>query len=146
MAEEIVKKCTLCQALMTAREIVDDPAIKPIGTAFLADETSDTHYYFFQHEIPGCGTSFVVDVEHFKQFITEPIPEKKMTLGPGCEGHCANINDLTECRQECHFAPFRRFLLKMIEQKNKSLRRHRFSDCRYLMSKLEIFQPPLLTK
>jgi len=127
VAEKVVKTCTLCQALLTAREIVDNPAIRPIGTAFLEEENSDTHYYIFQHEIPGCGTSFAVDVEYFKQFIVEPIPEKKMTLGAGCEGHCASINDLNECTQECYFAPFRRFLLKMIEHKNRAAKKAKVS-------------------
>ena len=122
MADEIVKKCTCCQMSMTAKQIVDDPAVWPVGTAFLEDGGPGTHYYYFQHETPDCGTSFVVDVECFKQFITEPIPDKVMRLGPGCEGHCVNIQDLGACGQECHFAPFRRFLLKMISEKSAKIR------------------------
>ena len=123
MADEIVKKCNCCQECLTARQLVDDPAIRPIGTAFYEDEGTGIHYYFFQHEIPDCGTSFVVDVEHFKQFIVEPIPEEVLRLGPGCEGHCVNINDLSNCGQECHFAPFRRFLLKMLAEKEPRIQR-----------------------
>lgn len=117
MSDEIVKKCNCCQTCLTAKQLVDDLAVKPIGTAFLKAQGPGTHYYFFQHETPDCGTSFVVDVEHFKQFITEPIPEKVLELEPSCEGHCVNIHDLSDCRQECHFAPFRRFLLKMLAEK-----------------------------
>jgi hypothetical protein len=117
VVDEIVKKCNCCQACLTAKQLVEDLEVRPIGTAFLEDEGPGTHYYFFQHETPDCGTSFVVDVEHFKQFITEPIPEEVMTLEPGCGGHCANIHDLSDCGNECHFAPFRRFLLKMLAAK-----------------------------
>lgn len=123
MTDEIVKKCNCCQTCLTARQLVDDLAVRPIGTAFLSAEGSGIHYYFFQHETPNCGTSFVVDVEHFKQFISEPIPEKVLTLGPSCEGHCVNIHDLSSCGQECHFAPFRRFLLKMIAEKKTKIQR-----------------------
>jgi hypothetical protein len=121
MTDEIVKKCNCCQTCLTAKQLVDDLAVKPIGTAFLEDDGLGTHYYFFQHETPDCGTSFVVDVEHFKQFISEPIPEKVLRLGPGCEGHCVNIQDLSDCQQECHFAPFRRFLLKMLATKKAKI-------------------------
>jgi hypothetical protein len=123
MTDEIVKKCTYCQMSMTARQIVDEPTVRPIGTAFFEDGGPGTHYYFFQHETPDCGTSFVVDVEHFKQFIAEPIPEKVLTLGPTCEGNCASILDLDGCGQECHFAPFRRFLFKMLAAKNAKSQR-----------------------
>jgi hypothetical protein len=97
VSDEIVKKCNCCQTCLTAKQLVDDLAVKPIGTAFLKAHGPGTHYYFFQHETPDCGTSFVVDVEHFKQFITEPIPEKVLELEPSCEGHCVNIHDLSDC-------------------------------------------------
>jgi len=123
VADEIVKKCTCCQTRWTAKQLVDDPAVWPVGTTFLDDGGLGTHYYYFRHETTDCGTSFMVDVEHFKQFITEPIQEKVLRLGPGCEGRCVNIQDLTECQQECHFAPFRRFLLKMIAEKKTKIQR-----------------------
>lgn len=121
MTDEVVKKCNCCQMSMTAKQIVDDPAVWPVGTAFIEDSGQGTHYYYFQHETPDCGTSFMVDVECFRQFVTEPIPEKVLIQGPNCEGHCINAEDLSECRQECHFAPFRRFLLKMIAEKKAKL-------------------------
>jgi hypothetical protein len=62
-------------------------------------------------------------VEHFRQFITESIPEAVLTLEPGCEGHCVNIQDLSDCRRECHFAPFRRFLLEMLAAKKAKIQR-----------------------
>lgn len=119
MSEEKFKKCGCCQAVLSMKEIVNDPNIRPIGMAF-ADDTTEGAYYFFQHEIPGCGTSFVLLVENLKSFIDETIPEQKLTLGPCCEQHCVDLKDLGECKQECHFAPFRRFLLKMIAIKREA--------------------------
>jgi hypothetical protein len=123
MTDEIVKKCAYCQMSLTAKQLVNELSVRPIGTAFFPDEGAGIHYYFFQHETPDCGTSFVVNVEHFKQFITEPIPDKVLRLGPSCEGHCVNIHDLNDCGQECHFAPFRRFLLKMLAEKKAKIQR-----------------------
>jgi hypothetical protein len=122
VTDDIVKKCNCCQMSMTARQIVADPAIMPIGIAFIEAADQVTHYYYFQHETPDCGSSFMVDVEHFRQLIDEMIPEKVLTSGPHCEGHCVNVGDLSDCGQECFFAPFRRFLLKMIIEKSTEVR------------------------
>lgn len=123
MTDDIVKTCPFCRRELTARQIVDDPAIQPLGTAFLGESGDNAHYYLFRHEIPSCGTSFVVDVEHFRQFIDEPIPAQVLRLGPECEGRCVTIGDLNECGQNCQFAPFRRFLLRMIAQKLAQIER-----------------------
>jgi hypothetical protein len=81
----------------------------------------ETAYYFFQHESPTCGSSFLVPVEAFASLIDEPLPTRKATLGDGCEGRCTNVKDLQTCKNECFFAPFRRLLLKMIEAKKRQI-------------------------
>ncbi len=123
MTDEFVKKCNVCKAMLTPQQMVDDPDVRPIGTTFFEDGPDTKHYYFFQHETPGCGTSFVIDVECFLKFIKEPIPEKIMRAQPGCGGHCASIDDLSDCDRECHFAPFRRFLLEMVAKKGRALKK-----------------------
>lgn len=117
MSEEIIKKCNCCLESFTAVQIIEDKFVVPIGVAFLETEQTDSHFYFFQHNTEACGTSFVIDVEKFKKFVDEPIPEAVLRLKEGCEGHCVNIHDLSDCQAECHFAPFRRFLLKMLAEK-----------------------------
>ena len=90
MSDPIVKTCNCCQQSLTARQIVENQEVLPIGIAYLEDKNGNTHFYFFQHELPHCGTSFVVEVEHFKQFITEPIPLQILRGQEGCDGHCVN--------------------------------------------------------
>lgn len=116
MSEENVKICNLCKATMSMQEIVHNPDIRPIGMAF-ADDTVKGAYYFFQHEIPTCGTSFVLRVENLKAYIVEPTPSEVLAGTECCEHHCVNLEDLGECKQSCHNAPFRRFLLKMLSLK-----------------------------
>jgi hypothetical protein len=117
LADEIIKKCNCCLECFTAPQIVEDKYVVPIGVAYLETEETDSHFYFFQHNTEECGTSFTIDVEKFRELVSEPIPETVLRLKEGCEGHCVNIDDLSDCQSECHFAPFRRFLLKMLAEK-----------------------------
>ena len=114
---EEIKKCPGCGAILTAKQIMYDPIIRPIGMAYLGDD-EDTAFYYFQHEIDGCQSSFVVPVDEFKDFIDEEIHPEKLYGTDQCEQHCVNIADLEACCSECYYAPFRRFLLKMIELKS----------------------------
>jgi hypothetical protein len=117
MPQNLIKKCNLCQAWFSADDIVYSPDIKPLGVAFM-DEGDDKAYYFFQHTIPACGTSFVVCADDLTAFIAESIPAEQLTFSEDCEGHCVRLDDLRECHQECRLAPYRRFLLHMITLKS----------------------------
>ncbi len=118
MNDKIVKKCSFCNRDFTAMELANDPELKLVGMLYMPGE-NEKAYYFYQHEVKDCGTSIAVDIEVMKQFITESIPDEKLTLSKCCEEHCVNIKDLSECQQECYYAPFRRFLFKMIDQKKQ---------------------------
>lgn len=115
---EVVKSCTNCGESFTLEQLATDPLLVPIGMAFEEGE-EEIAYYYFQHEIPECGTSFLVPVNVFRPLITERIPANLLVGCEHCEEHCANINDLQACGQPCSNAPFRRFLLKMIEVKKR---------------------------
>lgn len=118
-----VKRCSYCNTWLSAKEIISDPRIKLIGMAFTDDE-SEMAYYFFQHEISKCGTSFLVNVQDLAQFIAESIPADKLTSSCLCEGHCVDLKDLGLCHQKCRFAPFRRFLFKMMALKERAIEEH----------------------
>jgi hypothetical protein len=118
MSNDVVKKCTLCGRGLTAMDLANNPDLKLVGMLCMPGE-NEKAYYFYQHEVKDCGTSIAVDIEVMKQFITESIPDEKLTLSKCCEEHCVNIKDLSECQQECYYAPFRRFLFKMIDQKKQ---------------------------
>jgi len=108
------KECPNCGHWFTALEIMESPTVEPIGMRF--DEEDPTfNLYFFNHVCEGCNTTFVIEVDKFLPFIMEPVAEKALTGTDVCEGHCTNLADLRECTTNCHYAPFRRFLLSMIE-------------------------------
>lgn len=118
MEAKSIKQCPYCKMSLTLEQLAQDPDINIIGMSF-AEDSLEWVYYFFQHEVPNCGSSFLVRVDEFTSLIQEPIPTEKMTLRDCCEEHCVSVNDLSTCKAECYFAPFRRLLIKMIADKER---------------------------
>jgi hypothetical protein len=116
MGNDFVKKCGNCGELLTAEDFWSRPELVPIGMMFIEDDTTMA-FYMFQHETDGCHSCLVVPVIEFQPFLKEPLPEKILALSECCERHCVKLSDLTVCKQPCFFAPYRRFLLLMIEHK-----------------------------
>jgi hypothetical protein len=83
------------------------------------DGGSGLNLFYFNHNTENCGTTFVVQVEKFEPFLTEIVPQKVLTGSDNCEEHCNSIHELEACSQDCRFAPFRRFLLAMIDAKRE---------------------------
>lgn len=110
------KECPYCKTWINLDQLVNDPQIRLIGMTF-ADDSIECVYYFFQHDLADCGTSFVVKAEFFVDYIGEPLPTHKLTNRDCCEQHCVNLSDLAACHQECYFDPFRRFMHQMIAAK-----------------------------
>jgi hypothetical protein len=124
-----IKQCKGCEQWFSADEIVNDPDIRPIGMSFLANDFKRA-YFFFQHEIPECRSSFLVDVTLLDQYIDEYIPKASLILTEDCARHCVRLEDLDNCQNACHNAPYRRFLLKMIEIKKKVIKKKKISVAR----------------
>ena len=116
MTDETIKNCPCCKAHFTLAQLASDPDIRLIGMAF-GEDSIEWAYYFFQHEVPGCRSSFAVKVEEFLSLIDEPIPNESLALRDCCQEHCVSIADLSTCKNPCYFAPFRRQLLKMLAAK-----------------------------
>lgn len=76
--------------------------------------------YYFQHELPECGTCLALPVVEFASYIVEPILPDSLAQSEVCEHHCTSIEDLAECHQNCMYARYRRFLLTMLERKKKT--------------------------
>jgi hypothetical protein len=119
MNDDPIRTCPFCNDILTLDKLVSDPLIRPIGMIF-GKGSFEHAFYCFQHETQDCGTSFLVNVLIFSPYLSEPIPKERLTLTESCERHCVNIKDLSECKQPCLFAPFRRFLIKMLETKGKT--------------------------
>lgn len=112
---QILKICPCCEAEFTARDILQNQDIRPVGMLYDVDATNA--WFLLGHEVEGCHSSFAVPVDAMIECIDEEIPNERLTLTDSCEGHCVSIEDLSECRQECCFAPFRRLFLKMLDNR-----------------------------
>ena len=120
MSGEPVKTCPGCGRDFTLEELISDPRARPEGLTFEDGEPAH-NLFFFTHTVPECGTTFVVPVEAFLTVIDEPVPDRIMTGTEVCERHCTRISDWAACSQACFHAPFRRFLLSMLERKRAML-------------------------
>jgi len=118
------KQCPKCETWFSREDILESLNIIPLGMT-VDEEDSTLSFFYFNHKRPTCDTPFTIPVRRFEPFITEPIPSKINFGNPSCEGHCTSMEDLMVCQQECLYAPFRRFLLKLIDMKNniKTLKR-----------------------
>ena len=116
MHDANLKQCTVCKVWLSAEDIIKDPDIVPLGMSLAVDNPEKAYYYFI-HNVPDCGTTFLIPVEDLAEFVAEAIPTERLTLTDHCEDHCVSIDDLSECHQECYYAPYRRLLLTMFEAK-----------------------------
>lgn len=105
----VVRECPNCKVGFTLEDILTSPDVVPIGM-LLNDDDAAWNSYYFNHVADGCGTTFTVGVETFASLLPEPAPDAIRAGSPDCEGHCTSLTDLAECRAECHWAPYRRFL------------------------------------
>ncbi len=118
MSDEYIKTCGMCGQELSADDFLSDPDLVPIGMMFIEDDITMA-YYMFQHEAASCRSSLVVPVDAFQPFLEEPPPEEILALTDCCERHCVKLSDLSACGQSCFFAPFRRFLLHLIDSKSR---------------------------
>lgn len=114
-----IKQCPNCKKWFSAVDILESPEVIPIGMHL---DTKDPSFnlYFFNHADGKCKTTFTIEVDKFEPFITEPMPEQIQAGTEICENHCTKIEDLETCQQECHYAPYRRFLLSMIKSRKRN--------------------------
>ena len=116
MKDKSFKECPNCGEAFSMQDILEDPTLRPLGMTF-EESDLETNLYFFAHAVPECGTTFLIPAVRFIDAIDEPIPEEIRTGRPDCEARCTNLSDWMECKNECFHAPFRRLLIRMIEQK-----------------------------
>jgi len=108
------KMCPFCSTAFSLSDLVLDVDVEPIGM-MLQDDAADC-MYFFNHECPGCGTTFAVPIDVFAAMIDEPIPPHTLGNTAACNGHCSRLKDLAICDNECANAPYRRFLVNVLHR------------------------------
>jgi hypothetical protein len=109
-------QCPFCNQWLSSREVIESDTVEPMGLS-LGDDDIEWNYYYFRHRTGNCGTTFTIPAEDFNPFLTESVPNKIRTGQNVCEGRCLTMKDHQECRQECHWAPYRRFLIRMKESR-----------------------------
>jgi len=113
-----LKRCPLCKEWLSGETILTDPRVHPLGMTVEPDV--QLYLYYFRHDAPHCGTTFVVPITDFTQFILEEIPPRPLAGTRCCARRCAKLEDLSDCSQPCTYAPYRRLLLWMIKQRQGS--------------------------
>jgi len=114
-----IKQCPNCKKWFSAVDILESPEVTPIGMHLDSDD-SGFNLYFFNHTDGKCNTTFTIEVDKFEPFITEAIPVQNNAGTEDCDNHCTRIDDLEACQMECHYAPYRRFLLSIIKKREKN--------------------------
>ena len=120
MSEQLIKQCPNCGQQLTIDDLLNSPEIKPKGLALQSDNP-EFNMFYFDHDITGCGTTFVVPVEVLAPYIGEPIPDKLLAGTDCCERHCLRLEDWAECSQACTNAPYRRFLLSLASRRGLTI-------------------------
>jgi len=92
--------------------VLGDIEFQPIGIQ-LDCEAFDTFFYF-NHVMPCCGTTFVIPAAWFDDYLEEEQPPELIAGSEECEGRCLDRDDCEECRQHCRNAPYRRLLKKLV--------------------------------
>ncbi len=113
------KQCPCCNRWLSAREIIESPDIELNGMAF-DDEELQFNVLYFTHRVDGCNSTFTIPVLQFEQFITEPISNAIKVGTSECEEHCVKLEDHHDCKADCKYAPFRRFMRMLLSIKGQS--------------------------
>ncbi|MGZ6141914.1 MAG: hypothetical protein ACXWLM_01190 [Myxococcales bacterium] len=110
---ECAKRCS-CGAAFTHADLIRSPSLTPVGMLHLDGEDPSTAMYCFTHTRWSCRTTFGLPVRTFRDDLHEEIPPRCLSGTAACGGHCAHIDDLEICENECALAPYRRFLLERL--------------------------------
>lgn len=112
---DIIKVCPGCGTAFTLHDLIQHPEIVPLGMQF-EDGGFFLNVFYFNHDRAGCGSTFVVPAKAFLPLITEPVPESNLAGTEACGNHCLSVGDLSGCNAPCRYAPFRRFLLRILKR------------------------------
>jgi hypothetical protein len=105
-------QCSCCRTWFTRQQLLTSPVIEPIGMTF--DKGQPTwNLFYFNHLEKSCLSTFTVPAEQMDPFLVEPAPGLILFGDDRCEGHCSSVADLSLCTSSCHWAPYRRLLLRM---------------------------------
>ena len=117
----------MCGMRITLGTLIRGGQLSPIGMMVDPDDARFS-VSCFTHDAPGCGTSFIVPVEAFAEFILGADSTAGPSDGASCERHSGKISDLAACQEECAHAPFRRFLVQVLLPRARRARQARLTS------------------
>ena len=120
----ISKQCPTCGKVFTLEDLLSDPDLVPIGMTSDEEDNPESLYYF-THEVPGCGTTFTIPANVFRPAITESVPGENLRGHVDCPGYCTRVSEFRACKNNCHWSPYRRLLLDMVERRKAARARTR---------------------
>lgn len=118
MPGRIVKACPCCGEEFTLEDIVFRRDIDPIGL-LIEDDDMARNFFYFNHYVSFCGTTFTIPVEKLRSLVCENIPAEKLAGTPECRQHCLDLHDVDPCDRDCRNAAYRKLLECL-----KDIRRH----------------------
>ncbi len=106
------KTCSKCSHTWTVRDdFLEDPSICLVGfqASFVESESG---YYLFNHILDEdeCNTTLMVNVEAFLSLHKGSMFTDNKMESPLCEGHCAHVENLSQCSVECKNAVAREIM------------------------------------
>lgn len=110
---DCAKRCS-CGTCFTRQDLIHLRSLTPIGMLHITGDSPESSIYCFTHTRWSCRTTFGLPVVTFREEIGERIPTQCLDGTAACGGHCARIEDLELCENECALAPYRRFLLERL--------------------------------
>jgi hypothetical protein len=124
--DTLFRHCPGCGRALRLRDLLESPEFEAVGMSFEGGKFSaEFNSYYFNHKTADCGTTLCVPVDLFVTLIPETIPEQVLSGTEACEKHCVRVDDLSACQQDCHYAPFRRFLLARLIRSSVEPRQRR---------------------
>jgi len=114
MANKSVKICPYCGKEIEIAAVCGNPECEPFGLQL--DYELSLSFYYFNHNVAHCGTTFVIPAEWFDDLL-EIDPDLKLLAGSSvCEKHCLDVHDHRICSQNCRNAPHRIFMERLREK------------------------------
>jgi hypothetical protein len=110
----------MCGTEFTLQDFLASEQLIPIGISFENDDLG-SNALFFKHDTAECGTSLAIRVDLLAPLIEETIPSEILFGKDGCEHHCVTMADYADCGQVCHFAPYRRLLVRMLDIRTEAV-------------------------
>ena len=119
MGDAEFKRCNMCgKTWSDLDEFLDDPSLEFIGYQANFDEL-ELGFYIFNHNLEGCHTSLMLNVQHFKCLYSGPMFTERMTGGPECLGLCLKRDCFDRCPAQCECA-FAREVMRIILDRKKA--------------------------